>query len=87
MAGLGIPAPPSTGLHRLAIGVQGLQGYLAHKKLRPPGLTWASHRLAGRCDATNERYESSANLTQNVLKVVLQKSTPPQIRQLVLYFY
>ena len=26
-------------------------------------------------------------LTQGVSKVVLQKSTPPQIRQLVLYYY
>ena len=26
-------------------------------------------------------------LTQSVLKVVLQKSTPPQIRQLIFYYY
>ena len=30
---------------------------------------------------------SRTDLTESVYKVVLQKSTPPQIRQLILYYY
>ena len=44
-------------------------------------------RVRGRRGASAAQSVKVQTLTQSVYKVVLRKSNPPQIRQLILYYY
>jgi len=68
-----------------------LLGLLVRESLlkEPRGDCWGEpvHHSNGICQPGGTPYVLHFNLSQSVFQVVLQKSTPPQIRQLMIYYY